>query len=152
MLLNLGEFTKNFLWNQFNWRCRMFTTSMFAWVCIEPQRWKHFWSWEEDLGGSYGKASVYNAGDLSPVPGSGSVPGEGNGNPRQYSCLENPIYGGVYFRILSMGSQRVGHKWVTSLSLSLSEDQETWLDRGKLESWMQESMFAPFSVIKVIFL
>ena len=48
MLLNLGEFTKNFLWNQFNWRCRMFTTSMFAWVCIEPQRWKHFLSWVED--------------------------------------------------------------------------------------------------------
>ena len=32
-----------------------------------------------------------NAGDLSWIPGSGRSPGEGNGNPLQYSCLENPI-------------------------------------------------------------
>ena len=44
-------------------------------------------------GGSDGKASVYNAGDLSSIPGSGRVPGEGNGNPLQYSCLENPMDG-----------------------------------------------------------
>ena len=41
-------------------------------------------------GGSDGKASVYNAGDLGSIPGSGRFPGEGNGNPLQYSCLENP--------------------------------------------------------------
>ena len=35
-----------------------------------------------------GKASVYNAGDLSSIPGSGRSPGEGNGNPLQYYCLE----------------------------------------------------------------
>ena len=128
-------------------RGRMFRTSMFAWVCIEPQRRKHFWSWVEDLGGSCGKVSVYNARDLSSVPGSGSIPVEGNGNPLLYSCLENPIYGGVWCRLLSMGSQRVGHEWATSLSLSLSEDKEIWLDRGKLESWMQDSMFAPLSVV-----
>ena len=40
-------------------------------------------------GGSDGKASVYNAGDLSSIPGSGRSTGEGNGNPRQCSCLEN---------------------------------------------------------------
>ena len=34
--------------------------------------------------------SVYNAEDLVPIPGSGRSPGEGNGNPLQYSCLENP--------------------------------------------------------------
>ena len=128
-------------------RGRMFRTSMFAWVCIEPQRRKHFWSWVEDLGGSCGKVSVYNARDLSSVPGSGSIPVEGNGNPLLYSCLENPIYGGVWCRLLSTGLQRVGHEWATSLSLSLSEDKEIWLDRGKLESWMQESMFAPLSVV-----
>ena len=44
-------------------------------------------------GGSDGKASAYNAGDLGSIPGSGSSPGEGNGNPRQYSCLENPMDG-----------------------------------------------------------
>jgi len=42
-------------------------------------------------GGSEGKASAYNAGDLSSIPGSGRSPGEGNGNPFQYSCLENPM-------------------------------------------------------------
>ena len=40
--------------------------------------------------GSDGKASVYNAGDLGSIPGSGRFPGEENGNPLQYSCLENP--------------------------------------------------------------
>ena len=39
-------------------------------------------------GGSDGKASVRNAGDLGSIPGSGRSPGEGNGNPLQYSCLE----------------------------------------------------------------
>ena len=43
------------------------------------------------LGGSDGKASAYNAGDLGSIPGSGRSPGEGNGNPLQYSCLENPM-------------------------------------------------------------
>ena len=42
-------------------------------------------------GGSDGKASVYNAGYLGSSPGLGRSPGEGNGNPLQYSCLENPM-------------------------------------------------------------
>ena len=41
-------------------------------------------------GGSDGKASACNAGDLGSIPGSGISPGEGNGNPLQYSCLEIP--------------------------------------------------------------
>ena len=60
-------------------------------------------------GGSDGKASVYNAGDLGSSPGLGRFPGEENGNPLQYSCLENPMDGGAWCRLLSMGSQRVGH-------------------------------------------
>ena len=47
-------------------------------------------------GGSDDKASAYNAGDLCSIPGSGISPGEGNGNPLQYSCLENPIDGGTW--------------------------------------------------------
>ena len=42
-------------------------------------------------GGSDGKASVYKAGDPGSIPGWGRSPGEGNGNPLQYSCLENPM-------------------------------------------------------------
>ena len=41
-------------------------------------------------GGSDGKESVCNTGDSSSIPGSERPPGEGNGNPLQYSCLENP--------------------------------------------------------------
>ena len=42
-------------------------------------------------GGSDGKASVCNAGDLGLIPGLGRSPGEGNGSPLLYSCLENPM-------------------------------------------------------------
>ena len=44
-------------------------------------------------GGSDGKASAYNMGDPGSVPGLGRSFGEGNGNPLQYSCLENPMDG-----------------------------------------------------------
>ena len=47
-------------------------------------------------GGSDGKASDYNAGDPGSIPGSGRSPGEGNGCPLQYSCLENPMDGGAW--------------------------------------------------------
>ena len=47
-------------------------------------------------GGSDGKASTCDAGDLGSIPGSGRSHGEGNGNPLQYSCLENPIGGGAW--------------------------------------------------------
>ena len=46
-------------------------------------------------GGSNGKESACNAGDPDSIPGSGRSPGEGNGNPLQYSCLENPMDGGA---------------------------------------------------------
>ena len=42
-------------------------------------------------GGSDGKESACNAGNLGSIPGLGRIPGEGNGNPLQYSCLENPM-------------------------------------------------------------
>ena len=48
------------------------------------------------LGGSDGKASVYNAGDPGSIPGSGRSAGEENGNPLQYYCLENPMDRGAW--------------------------------------------------------
>ena len=48
-------------------------------------------------GGSDGKASARNAGDLDSIPGSGRAPGEGNGNPLQYSCLENSMDGAAWW-------------------------------------------------------
>ena len=51
--------------------------------------------------GSDSKASAYTVGDSGSNRGSGTSPGEGNGNPLQYSCLENPMDGG--------GLRRVGY-------------------------------------------
>ena len=47
-------------------------------------------------GGSDGKVSAYNTEDLGSIPGSGRSPGEGNDNPLQFSCLENPMDGGAW--------------------------------------------------------
>ena len=47
-------------------------------------------------GGSAGKESACNAGDLGAIPGLGRPPGEGNGSPLQYSCLENPMDRGAW--------------------------------------------------------
>ena len=60
------------------------------------------------IGGSDGKQSTCNAGDLGSIPGLGRYPREGNGNPHQRSCWRIPWTeetGGLQ----SMGSQRVGH-------------------------------------------
>ena len=48
-------------------------------------------------GGSEVKASACNTGDLGSIPGSGRPPGEGNGNPLHYYCLENPMDGGAWW-------------------------------------------------------
>ena len=45
---------------------------------------------EFDMIEGLSKASAYNSGDPGSIPGLGRSPGEGNGNPLQYSCLENP--------------------------------------------------------------
>ena len=49
-----------------------------------------FWDFP---GGSEGKQSAHNAGDPALMPGLGRSPGEENGNPFKYSCLENPMDG-----------------------------------------------------------
>ena len=48
-------------------------------------------------GGSDAKVSAYSVGDPGLIPGSGRSSGEGNGNPLQYSCLENPMDGGSWW-------------------------------------------------------
>ena len=56
----------------------------------------YFGSYIDFPGGSESKASAYNVGDLASIPGLGRSSGEGNGNPLQYSCLENPMDGGAW--------------------------------------------------------
>ena len=48
-------------------------------------------------GGSDGKEAICDAGNLGSIPGSGRSPGERNGNPLQYSCLENPMDRGAWW-------------------------------------------------------
>ena len=67
-------------------------------------------------GGSDGKGSACNAGDLGLISGLGRSPGEGNDNPLQYSCLENPMDGGAG-GLQSTGSQRVRHDCATNFPL-----------------------------------
>ena len=62
---------------------------------------------EGSPGGPEGKESTCNAGDAGSIPGLGRSPGEGNGYPLQYSCLENPVNRGAWqaIAVTTMGSQ-----------------------------------------------
>ena len=66
-------------------------------------------------GGSDGKASACNVGGLDSIPGLGRSPGGGNGNPFQYSCLENPMDRGAWWATVH-GVTRVGHNLATKPS------------------------------------
>ena len=61
---------------------------------------------------SVGKESACNARDLGSIPGSGRSSGEWNGNPLQYSCLENPMDTGAWWATVH-GAARVRHDLVT---------------------------------------
>ena len=62
-------------------------------------------------GGSDGKESACNAGDLGSIPGSGRSPGEGHDDPFQYSCLENP-HGQRSLEGYSLWGRKVGENMV----------------------------------------
>ena len=72
-------------------------------------------------GGSDGKDSACNAGDLGLIPGLGRSPGEGHGNPLQYSCLENPMDGGAWWATVhrvAKSQTRLSDFTFTSLSMT----------------------------------
>ena len=75
---------------------------------------KHLLPFGEDYirpgfpGGTDGKESVCNVGDLGSIPGFGGFPGEGKSYPLQCSCLENPRDGGAWWAA-SLGSHRFVH-------------------------------------------
>ena len=103
-------------------------------------------------GGSDGKASAHNTGDLGSIPRWGRSPGEGNGNPLQYSCLENSMDGGAWWATV----HRVAKSWTrfhfhflsawmhrlpscsrqqeaemsTARSVTAREPEARWLSRG----------------------
>ena len=78
-------------------------------------------------GGSEVKASACNEEDLGSIPGLGRSPGEGNGNPLQYSCLGNSMDRGTWWAV-----HGVTERDITNTSLDL-EMQETWFD-----PWIQK--------------
>ena len=68
-------------------------------------------------GGSDGKESACNAGDLGSIPGSGISPGEGNNYPFQYSCLENPMDRGAWWATVH-GVTKSWTEWLKFFTLS----------------------------------
>ena len=81
-----------------------------------------------------GKASAYNAGDPGSIPGLGRSPGEGNGNPLQYSCLENPMDRGAWWATVhGVTKSRTWLSDFSSLHLLLGRKAMTNLD-GILKS------------------
>ena len=79
-------------------------------------------------GGSDGKASVYNAGNLGSIPGLGRSPGEGNGNPLQDYCLENPMNRGAWQATAhGVAKSRTRLSDFTSLHLQLPESVSYYL-------------------------
>ena len=72
--------------------------------CVYMHACMHMYSFP---GGSDGQEFACNAEDLSLIPGSGRSPGEGNGNPLQYSRLENPMDRGTWWAIV----YRVTKSW-----------------------------------------
>ena len=77
-------------------------------------------------GGLDGKASVYNAGDLGLIPGLGRSPGEGNGNPLQYYCLENPM---------DRGAWQAAVRGVAKSQTRLSDFTFTFAQSSEAASW-----------------
>ena len=82
-LLLLGQKGKLFCWSSFK--------------CLT-----NVWAYP---GGSDGKESARNAGDLGSIPGSGRSPGRGHGNPLKYSCLENPMDRGAWWATVHGGTK-----------------------------------------------
>ena len=104
------------------------------------QRLRHDWATNILPGGSAGKESTCNMGDLGSIPGLGRSPGEGNGYPLQYSGLENSMD-------CIMGSKRVGHDLVT-FTFTFSIKEARWV----FGSWVYFLLSQLVFWIKSVFL
>ena len=85
-----------------------------------------------------GKASAWNAGDPGLIPGLGRYPGEGNGNPLQYSCLENSMDGGAWWATVhgvSKSQTRLSDFPSLPYSLPLSTLMSYFSDSLTLLTW-----------------
>ena len=90
--------------------------------------------------GSDGKASAYNAGDLGLIPGPVRSPGEGNGNPLQCSCLENPRDGEAWWAaVYGVAQSRTRLKRLSSSSSSSSSKTFSWFETQKVQEFTVQS-------------
>ena len=87
-------------------------------------------------GGSVGKASVYNSGDLGSIPGLGRFPGEGKGNPLQYFCLENPMDGGAWCPWGRKESDTTERLHFQTFSFKLSLSMTNNIGNALLKHWI----------------
>ena len=84
-----------------------------------------------------GKVSAWNAGDPDSIPGSGRSPREGNGNPFQYSCLENSMDREAWW-VMVHGVKKESDttEWLTlSLSGSVQQEKMNKWNESRLGSW-----------------
>ena len=97
-------------------------------------------------GGSAGKESTGNAGDLGSIPGWGRPSGEGIGYPLQYSCLENPVDRGAWKPLQSVGLQRVGHDCMTGHTHMVSSGTNVSgvLQTGQHSSTVKDPRLPPY--------
>ena len=107
-------------------------------------------------GGLEVKASACNAGNLGSTPGSGRSPGEGNGNPLQYSCLENPTDGGAWWATVHGVAKRWTRLSDFTFAFKISfflELRALYPDRPQVESWLHPSLatyqLIPLDVLSV---
>ena len=103
-----------------------------------PLDLKNLLKWEMGFPhSSVSKSSACNAGDLGLIPGSGRSPGKGNGNPLQYSCLENPMNRGIW-QVTIHGVARVRH------NLATKTKQTKMGDRSGKQMLLKHSAFMIF--------
>ena len=97
----------------------------FCWELSGYNLWAMISSFLGFPGGSEGKASVYNVGDLGSIPGSGRSPGEGNGNYSSTLAWKSP-WTEKPGRLQPVGLQRVGHDFTFTFTFFLFSIECMW--------------------------
>ena len=129
----------------------------FMWLCLEDisrvDRYFHYTLQCLGFpGSSDSKEFACNTGDPSSIPGFGRSPGERNGNPLQYSCLEN-IMSEEPGRLQFWGSQRAGYDWPTNTHINLVFFYPPSLFVFIFNHWLSNaSFFYVFVEISILFI